>query len=152
MSEQTIATVHDALVEVARTTAFTPEALKQFDSALAEVKNLTSRVQRLEYDKKELENRNRVLDHKVSEFTRRETAIQDREEAVWKREAAMADLEKRTAVAEAKADVRKEVFDTIFRNTIVRENINRSVSETVNGPTYSSVTKSDNHASERHAE
>lgn len=50
-----------------------------------------------------------------------------REKELSEREAKVTDLEKSTAVAQAESHVMRDVFHTIFRNTIVRETTNRDV-------------------------
>lgn len=152
MNDAVVKTVHDALMEIARTTTFTPEALKQFEGALKEVKDLTNRVSVLTFEHESLQHKFRSSEAQLSAFRRREEEIQNRELAVSKREAMSYEMEKKTAVAEAKEQVRKEVFDTIFKNTIVRESIQRTATESQPGPHYGSTSLSGTDIVERSSE
>jgi hypothetical protein len=137
--------VHELLVELTAKATFTPEALKQFQIALDKVKAMeASLVDAF----KERDAYRRTADgylEKLNDHKMREQSINRREDAVAKREAAMTELEKKLAVAEAKESVRKEVFDTLFRNVTVRRKATDSVSESLSGPSgYSSSTKTHN--------
>lgn len=68
----------------------------------------------------ELRDTNKTQTEKIAE-------LQDREKAIADREKNMVALELRTAVAEAKGHAISETFNTIFKNTIVREGIQRTV-------------------------
>jgi vacuolar-type H+-ATPase subunit I/STV1 len=144
--------VHAALGDIVNSATFTPEALKRMNDALARVQELEKRTVYLEQENKQLRNERAAAEAKYNSQVNRKNELETREAAVAKREAAMVELEKRMAVAEAKESVRKEVFDTIFKNTIVRESINRNVSETIGGQNYSSNSRSDNASTIRETE
>lgn len=138
-------TIHQMLTDIAASTQFTPAALKQFQDALARAetleKELASAIKDRNYYNKLADEHKRIIEA----GQRRETAIGAREEAVAKREVAMTDLEKKALVAEAKEAVRKEVFDTLFKNRLVREKFQDMVSSghNVNGA-YQSANETHN--------
>jgi chromosome segregation ATPase len=131
--------VHEALLEIVSKATFTPEALAQMTKALERVKELETAldgVRRMHAEcQKEIDRmkaENLALSTKAS-------LVQMRDEAVAKREAVMTELEKKLAVAEAKENVRREVFETIFRNVQTRRNVVETIpiSQMSNG--YTSV-------------
>jgi hypothetical protein len=137
--------LHEVLLEIITNATFTPEALSRFQSTVARVKVLETELERVRYDRDEVK---KVADEhirRVQSYEQMENLLKLREEAVAKREAEMTKLETRVAVAEAKETVRKEVFDTLFRNPQVRRKSVDSVTESVSGPGgYSSNTRMHN--------
>jgi len=57
----------------------------------------------------------------------RENEIVKKDAAIKARESAIFELEKGKAVADAKSEVWSGIFHTIFKNTVVRENVTRSL-------------------------
>ena len=98
--------------------------------AIAELKKLTEATQdmlkeyetKLEWNKKtidELRAINSELNEQIKRYKDREKAIEDREKHANNNET-------RVAVAEAKHSALYDVFNTIFKNTIVREHIQKT--------------------------
>lgn len=119
----------DLLTEITTSSTFTAEALAKFKAALDKAEQLESELTRLAKSHTEVTNRNINLDAQLVKVQSEEAVRKAREEAVTKREVEMTKLELRTAVAEAREGVRKEVFETIFRNGTIK----RSVVESING-------------------
>jgi hypothetical protein len=102
--------------------------------ALGGVKELRDKAVRLEADLSRANQRiadfaqevaaaNRVIEHRDSDirsWTQRQAELENRERKIF-------DLEKASAVAVAQSAVWDDAFHSIFRNSIVRETINRSV-------------------------
>jgi hypothetical protein len=80
--------------------------------------------------------RNEDLIGQIRKLSETVEEYRKQEEGVKKRESHTINNELRVAVAEAKADTIETMFQTLFKNTIVRENIQRKVVTDV-APTYS---------------
>jgi hypothetical protein len=119
--------VYDAIMEEVKSGTFTPDALKLMDKALStvkelegQVKTLTERCSNLSASLREWESKEGAIKANIDDLTRRKADLD-------KREVLVGDADKRVAVAEARADVRAEVFNTIFRNVTVRRNVQSSI-------------------------
>lgn len=115
-----ISSIHQLLTEMTRTTAFTSEALKQFQDAIDKAKELENELTQTTKDRDYYRKLANEADQLVKRVDTREAALKKREEAIAERESKMNGVEKDLAVAMAKESVRKEVFDTLFKNTVVR--------------------------------
>lgn len=104
-----------------------PEHLKRYEDMVAESKRLEAEVSRL--------NSLKLDSDQLGQW---EVRLRSREVAVADREKTIAELEKKAAVAEAKEAVRKEMFDTLFRNTTVRRNFTDQVTTNSYTPSGSS--------------
>lgn len=115
-----ISSIHKLLTEMTRTTAFTSEALKQFQDAIDKAKELENELNQATKDRDYYRKLASDGDQLVKRVDAREAALKKREDAIAERESKMNGVEKELAVAVAKESVRKEVFDTLFKNTVVR--------------------------------
>jgi predicted patatin/cPLA2 family phospholipase len=102
---------------------FTPDALKRMDSALDAVKTLEESNAHLQADIATAKTMIKSWERKEAIMDVRHSELESRNAEITKREVATADFEKRVAVAEAKDAVRKEVFETLFKNVSVRRKI-----------------------------
>lgn len=118
----------DLLAEITTSSTFTAEALAKFQGALDKAtvleKSLADAISTRDAYKRQVDDK----DHQLLVWSAQAEKLQKRETTVAAREAAITALEMKVAVAEAKESVRKEVFETIFRNTIVRRSTLDSVS------------------------
>lgn len=69
----------------------------------------------------------------VATLTANASAVTLREATVMVRESKITELEKSAAVSAAKSDVYSTVFNTIFRNTVVRESMTKQVAVPYSG-------------------
>ena len=74
------------------------------------------------------------LQEQVRQLAEQEVGLRERERKVAEREAKAQQLEVETAVAVAKSETFGIVFNTIFRNTAVRERVVRNETQFVSGP------------------
>jgi sugar-specific transcriptional regulator TrmB len=131
--------VHEALLEIVSKATFTPEALRQMQDALGKVKILESALDQTNKINGELRVELDNIKRACNAHENRAGAVAEREAIVAKRESAITEMEKKVAVAEAKESVRKEVFDTIFRNVQTRRNVVETIPVSTVSNGYSSV-------------
>lgn len=116
------------LTDITSSSTFTAEALAKFKAAIDKAAQLEGQldeaIKHANYYKKLAED----YETKIKAFEGLQQVMDHREQALKTREDTMAELEKKLAVAEAKDGVRKEVFDTLFKNRTVREKMQDSVS------------------------
>lgn len=119
--------VTDALRDAIASAAFKAPVMKQFQELAEKVQQLESHQSYLrdqaysaEEEKRKAHNYARDLEAELKKWTDRETAIISREGELFT-------LEKRTAVAEARADELRAVFQTIFKPPAVRRDVQRTM-------------------------
>jgi hypothetical protein len=133
--------LHQVLTEIASSSTFTPQALSQFQTALERAKQLENAYENVIKEKDGVTRLAEACKKEIADWKKREDGLKAREDAVTKREVEITKLETRAAVAEAKEAVRKEVFDVIFKNTVVRRQSMDAVSGSINGGgTYSNTS------------
>jgi hypothetical protein len=112
---------------------FSVEGVKAIENIRQQVLIDTARIKELEEDIKRYYDKNTELmatevrlKKEVEEWKAKEKAIADREKTIHVHEI-------RTAVAEAIASTMREMNQLVFKNTIIRENVQRTVVESVPG-------------------
>lgn len=131
--------LYDELMTLVNNNTFTPQALKAMNEALEKVGKLEDNLATANLRAKNLMEERDKINQALNAYINREGAIVSREEILAKREATHVELERKLAVAEAKESVRKEVFDTIFRNTGVRKRSTQDIPFVAPGTTYPSM-------------
>lgn len=116
------------LTDITSSSTFTAEALAKFKAAIDKAAQLEGQLDEAIRQGAGWKKTAEQSAERIKVYEQREQVMNEREAALTKREATMAELEKKLAVAEAKDGVRKEVFDTLFKNRTVREKMQDSVS------------------------
>jgi chromosome segregation ATPase len=119
--------VTEAIDEMVREKTFSLDALNAINDLKTKARIMEGALDAAQKDVAKAKEDARLMSERYSECNAEVNAFKTREADLEKRERAIFEHEKASAVAQARSQAFGEAFGMVFRNTVVRETVNKSV-------------------------